>query len=382
MALKNTLTIVCMLFAVFSCSMDDELINNIDNAKNNNVPALAGQAAISLNIDMPKGIATRAAEGYEDPTVAESNITNCSLILLDGESKVIKAIDGCSVKKANGTVYKGTNSVDELTALDTVKFVVKVGDAKNYKVMVVANSSIKFEKFTTLGQIQDAIQTTSEYGKFVKVGTGNVVIDSNWEGYPGYATIEEAQVKHAVNVQVQLTQLEARIEVASFAITGFNDLSIPQDVVLKKIEFSNLYKVSFTNKDAQAEQIAGVDCYVPSSVSSKAYDIKVYDATKADNAAYEFNETEKLVVYSFRNDGNDGVNFDDNKKPVSVRIYYTVGGQDRKTKEIIIDKGSVVGGNLYRLNVTMNALNYDDIEVTVKCYTEDWIPNELSYTIK
>ncbi len=380
MNVKNFLLIASMLFAAFSCSMEDELINDIDKAKKNNEPARAGQAAISLHIDMPKSIATRAAEGYADPTDAERTIDHCSLILIDGEGKVIKAIDDASVKVATGTVYKGSNDADNLTAFDTVKFIVKVGDAKDYKVMVIANSSIKFAGFTTLAQIQDKIQTSAEYGKFVKVGTGNVVIDSNWNGYPGYTTIEEAQTGDAVNVQVELTQLEARIEVASFEIKGFNSLSVPQDVLLKKIEIANLYTQSFTDKDAQVTQTPPENYYTTKSFTYSAAgeeQIYIYKAALgAANVPYTFTDLNKPVCYSFRNTNGEF--------PVAVRLYYTVGGEERKTKVIVInqvddDPGSVIGGNLYRLKVTMDALNYDDIEVSVKCYTLDWEFNKLSY---
>lgn len=355
MKLINTLTIASILFAAVSCSMEDDLMNDVTKAQDD---ANKTEAYISLNVNAPLTKAPTSTNGAGGEWyTADSVVTNCSIILLDGTT-VIKAIDGAVIADVDGhqnTVVKDGN---------LVKFLVKV--KKAYGIVIVANSSATFDNtgIKTYADIENKLQGINDLNTFVKFGKTSKTITT------GFESTTDA-LAHPEFVTIELEQLSARIEVAQFNVTGFTKLSLEKEVKITKVELLNRTIKSYTQK---AEQIAGDDCYdSPVVWDFNSTPISVYNET--NKIGYTFEESEMPLFYSFRNvDGN---------KPAAIKIYYTVGGQARETREIVIkheDKTSKIeSGYLYRLNINMAALTFDDIEISVKCYTKDWDWNKLTY---
>ncbi len=380
MTLKNILPIACFLFAAVSCSMEDDLMPATDMGKaNNNVPALSGETALSFQVNIPGSLATKADDNTVGLTADEKNINRASLILLDGSNNVIKAYDNVRVNATNGIAEFG--KVED----DTIKFIVKTSDVKNYRMMVVANSAQNFAACKTIEAVKNTLQGKSEYSKYagvndiVKVGTSEAFSNTDIyaAGFTGYPTIKEATENAPFIVQVKLTQLEARIELAAFNVTKYTDNSAPVELKITKVELLNINTNSDTNKDTNTK--------FESFTDNKAYTggLSVRPATTASNVASSFDFTSEghnanmPVFYSFANVTSNVDN------QVKMRIHFTLSDKDGNvlneitSRDIIINGGEVKAGHLYRLTVN-SAIANDNIEIDIVCDTKDWIYNYLT----
>lgn len=371
MTLKNILLTLSILFAAVSCSMEDDLINEIDNSKSAN----NGEAYISLNVDAPTSAFTKAStftDGGEEWHANDSIIKNCSIILLE-DNNVVTAIDNADVEDFSGrkiVVYAGTTNI--------VKFLVKV--SKTYKLMVIANSNIKFgganaTTYNTYAKIQAAVQT--DLSAFVKIGEKSVTVPSDYQ-YKSNSTTDAAMLANPYYGEIiKLKQLSARIELAEFNVKTYQAGSTPVDLKITKVELLNVNTQSRTNTEAN-------DLFEkPATNPAKVFDnggLLVRSATVASDARSEYNfRSEENIAnmplfYSFRNTGKaEG-------DQVTMKIHFTLSKNGEvlnkvTSKPIIINNGSVLPGYLYRIIVDANAIDNDNIECSIKCYTLDWLPN-------
>lgn len=385
MKLKNIFPIVCFLFAAVSCSMEDEIINDITRAENN--ASTKNEAYIALTADVISGALTKA-EPLQNANPAEAAIDHLTIILLDGNGKVIKAIDDVYAN-ADKVVVTAKNSAD------TIKFLVKT--ETDYQLMAIANSEIKFGnstnmvKYNTLSAINKAIQGEGENATtvaeaatlnyLIKVGSVAVNI-AKADNDPRQSASTDISKLIPYIYTIPLTQLTARIELAEFNVKGFTAGTVPQDIKITKVELANINTVSYTDL---AGQTPAVSNYVDAENTNSTNGWAVYTALNAgfiptEPGSQKYNGATKYslatnnnmpVFYSFRNVTNDS-----DSKTV-MRIHFLLGNQERISRDIVISSGKIEAGYLYRIIVDSNIDN-NNIEVSVRCYVKDWTKTSLS----
>ena len=165
MKLKNILSVICILLAVVSCSMEDEVLDG----NSTNLILEKGAAYVTVDISTAKATtkAVGRGESHINGSLAGDYINSCYLLLLDN--------DGNIVNRAFATELSGTTVKYEKNIL------VKVGAVT--KIIAVVNGSHLHEKLdacTTLSQIRAIRDDKAEHR--VKVGEGTISWPEGFEG--------------------------------------------------------------------------------------------------------------------------------------------------------------------------------------------------------
>lgn len=354
MKLKNILSIICCLVAMASCSMEDDVLNEMGNSQKNVTEVADANAYVAFKVafstgNMTKGSVETAPE--EAPaSEKESKIDHCSLILADAAGNVLFVDDKVSVNANNEVVASSTT--DEI-----IKHMVKVG--RKYQVMIIANSENQFAGSTSISAIESRVQETfPDY--LVKIGRGEADL-TNVEGYA--STTESAE--NPIFVPVTLYQLAARIELAGFTVKEFACGTEQTDVVINRIEVTNINKQSYLTENAKY----GVTDYMSDVYSEN---IKVYTTGEELGKMYSFIDNKNVhSFYSYRNSA-------DASDKLAMIIHYTVGGESKTSKAFIINgvasggTGSIDSNTIYRLYVTASVTSDELILNNIQCYVEDW----------
>lgn len=357
MKLKNILSILCVFFVAISCSMEDDILNEVGPTRPIE-DEVSGEAYIAIKTLLSSGAETKSLQdkGELGATEAEAKITSCSLILLNGNT-VQSVADGVFVDKDN--VIVKTASPD--AAGDTVKFMVKVNQA-NYRLMVVANSNTTFTDCATLSDVEAKIQSDN-VDDLVKVGINDVTFPDGFKGYA--STVESSQ--HPVMTTVTLKQLTARIELLGFNVSFINDTK-PVNIVVTKVEVQNLNNNSRTGseylQDAAAEFTS----------SAKDYKANVFTAAEGVTTnSYTFGEEGNEDIQSFYSYRNNST-----KSPLQMRIHYTADKVEKTTQWITINEGSPVqNGYIYRLIVNAKVTS-DEFDCAIQFSTKPWVKHSMS----
>lgn len=349
MTLRNITLIASILIAAVSCSMEDDLSNDVTKAINE----AKGEAYISLNVNAPAATLTKATEFH----ATDSTVNHCSIILLDG-GNVVTAIDDAVVRD-----FEGKKAVFASNGTDPIKFLVKV--SKTYEVMIVANSTVAFEgtTYNTYAKIQAALQGANDLSSYAKVGKASVAVPANYE-YASTSTTDAQMWANPVFVKVQLEQLSARIELAEFNVTGYTTGATPMNLTISKVELININTVSYTQLAAQA---AG-STYTNDERNFSNLLVRSAGVASNQSSSYTF-EGNRPVFYSFRNS--------DANNQVAMRIYFKLGNDEKVSRDLVINSGNIEPGYLYRIIVNSTITN-DNVECSITCYTLDWLKNSYN----
>lgn len=382
MKLVNILSIATIIAAFASCSMEDDVLNELSQQtrEEQKIEEQGAEAALSFKINTPTLLSTKGGTINDgDPktqAIAETEaITHCSLILLEGNT-ILRAIDNLYVNNGILVYTKGQD--------DMVKLIVKVKENSNYRFVVVANSSTAFESTTfnypnnTYNQITTSVQNKTDLDNLVKFGEKAIRFDDNFSGYASTkAALDNPIIIGTENGEngIVLHQLAARIELTEFTVTGLTEGTVPFDVTLTGVQLFNINTGSYTTTE-NTDYINNT--YINSETVTFGENGRlIYQANSSDgsNGICLFNETEKPVFYTFRNQNTE--------KPVGMKIYFKVGNEERESRMIIVNppKNNGYNGNhaldyvhsgyIYKLSVRFEVQN-DMIDCSIKTYTEDW----------
>lgn len=372
MKLKEILSFVCFACLLLSCSMEDDVLNSIDNGNNKGSGQVEHEMLIAFTANMQKASATKSNDPEnEKPTDVELAIEYCSLILADEQGMVLTATDqvylnSTSTFTVDGVEYTNVIVTTSSASENMIKYVVKTG--KKYQVMVVANSNQKLAACTTLTDIENKIQTGFPEA-LVKIG--RTIVDLTDQD--GFKTQKE-NTEHTVFASVSLQQLAARIELAGFTVEKFINGTQPADVVIRKIEISNINTQSYLTENAKYS----VPAYTSDSKTYKT-GITVYKIGDELNKTYSFIDNQNVhTFYSYRNNA-EGTN------KLTMTIHYTVGGAEKTSKPFVINRadnggsGSIDSNTIYRLFVKASVTSDELLLDNILCYTQDW--NEVNVNI-
>lgn len=340
----------------------------MDNSQKNGVEYFDAEAYVAFKVALPTGNITKSISSGdpEKPTEAECTIDHCSLILADAAGSILAVNNQVYVNKTNtftidGTAHDSVLVASSATSDKLIKHMVKVG--RKYQVMVIANSGKTFSSCTSISAAENLIQEGFP-ASLVKVGRGEIDL-TNEKGYT--STTESAE--HPFFAAVTLQQLTARIELAGFTVKEFIKGTESTDVVINKIEVSNLNTKSYLTETPKY----GATSY---QSGSETYEggIKVYTAGTELNKMYSFIDNKNVhTFYSYRNSA-------DAANKLAMTIHYTVGGSSKVPKAFVINgkesggSGNIESNTIYRLYVTASVTSDELILDNVLCYVNDWNP--------
>ncbi|MDL2278219.1 hypothetical protein LJC57_06460 [Parabacteroides sp. OttesenSCG-928-G07] len=360
MKLKNIISIALFLVATVACSMEDEKVfDDMSKAGNTTTSINNNEVALSLKVDMASDFATKADGDLIAPSAEEKAISSISLILLNGSNGVIKAYDGLTVNADNEVVFANN---------EVVKFLVKMGEAVGYKLMAIANNSgVAFSNtaiYKTLADIQ-AVTNGNVLGAFPKVGMTTIAA-SNFTGYTGYDSAADALANDPVFVNINLTQLAARIELVRFTADGYTAGTVAQNFTIDSVVIKNANTKSLT---WASEHLDEVNCYVGEN-SKKEYagGLTIFTNSVDEDFDYAFGENAPSF-YSFRNNAAKTGN------AVALKVYYKLGNDVKVSKDITINGGLIEAGNLYRITLNAGIITNNNIEFEATCCVNDWVNN-------
>ena len=317
MKLFNVLSIAALVFATVACSTGDMMdtestsINTIATSADNN------NAYLSLNINS-SNVNTKAVDADE----IGQTISSCTVILYnnDGIQSINDNLEVAADGTVNTTLYTKARS-DE-------------------KVMVIANSTVKFAgNVTTMEDVNNMLQTVSSFSadKLVKVGTEALDFSKTT---PSASTVKTSA--NTLSVSVTVSQLTACIRLAAFNVVAYNGKAA--DVKVTKVTLNNAKLSEYTNNTEDMN----------AAVASSSINVN-------ENVAVGGSLSTTPTFFSFANTSSNAT---------SMTIDFTVGGK-AYSKTYTINNGAVNSGVLYNLTVNMT-INNNNVDVNFTTYTSDW----------
>lgn len=354
MKIKNILALLCFLCIGVSCSMEDDILNDVETKGSEaNISDTEAVFILSLSGNSSR---TEAVE-TEDPNVATSTevtIRNCFVAIIK---------DGNEVLSSYWYETSDLQAAADYTTDITRHMIVKV-PSKNQPMLkayavanlneVTANSLLAC---TTLNDIKD-VELTEQPNLLVKLG--EQAIDS----YKTTAQLATHDDDNCNKITIPVSQRAAAFELASFKVVDTSKGKVNGEYP----EVPNVEVVSVQMLNIkQCAKVVGEYGNSFSTVNDNI--LKLTDVNPNDPNKKPYGTYDKIRFYGYDNT--------DTSNQTSMKIIYKVDGvvMDR-TYPIKTKPGNevkVVGGNLYKLYVTIGNAS-EDIEFVI----EDWISNTVN----
>lgn len=353
MKIKNILALLCILCIGVSCSMEDDILNDVETKGSEaNISDTEAVFILSLSGNSSR---TKAVE-TEDPNVAtstEATISNCFVAIIK---------DGNEVLSSYWYETSDLQAAADYTTDITRHMIIKV-PSKNQLVLkayAVANlnegTANSLLACTTLNDIKD-VELTEHPNLLVKLG--EQAIDS----YKTTAQLATHDDDNCNKITIPVSQRAAAFELASFKVVDTSKGKVNGEYP----EVPNVEVVSIQMLDIKlSAKVVGEY----GNLFSEVTDIR----HPGDKNPMDLNEGNTYGTYNkIRFYGYDNT---DKAKVTSMKIAYKVAGvpMERIYPIKTGNEVKVVGGNLYKLYVSIGNAS-EDIEFVI----EDWIPNTLSF---
>ncbi|MDO5430540.1 hypothetical protein [Parabacteroides sp.] len=405
MRIKNILAALFFLCIVASCSMEDDILSGVDTK----VPDLPGTSEVYASVDLSllagkAGLATKGSsvtgptEGtLADMTSSESSIYNCYIAIYEnGEtpkfvaSHFYQGYDDDNVKatETNGTYTLGKHIIFKIPK--------EISERKDLKVVAVAQVSADADYFSSLSSIpyNNLMNKLLADQPNTLVKVGEKVLEKGVDGnYNSYVSISEKVLdldKAPVHspVEIPVYQRAAAVMLNSFVIKDKYDVPY-DDVTITDVQLVNGKMYGKVEGEVQSREI-GSGAYPAFHDTQSIRQIQIWQGTGylewENGGSTRFNEVMKGAesstkdqyrLYSYEN--TDAVN------KTSMRISYSYNNGETGSCEFTIKSRTsessqnefveqVWAGYLYKLDV---AIKNATVDVTVKCYTKNWIKNEI-----
>lgn len=350
MKLKNIAAAISFLIVAVSCSMEDDVLNEMTKSETPN-NSNQTEVALSFNVNV-NNLTTRANEINLGGTGSVEEVTDCSVILFEGD-KVIGVYDQSEVTEVNGFYM-----------LSGARFLVKTG--RNYVVYVIGDTKQTFAACKDKAEVEALSFGAGDLGSKVKFGQAPVYISE------GSASALDTTIDKTI--AVELSNLTAQIRLMD-VVGDVND----------KAEVSEggaieLIKVELLNKN-KVYNLAGMvnpDNFVDEIAASSKLPFAIEDRDWADKNIAEF------------------TTFPNAEGSAQIRLTFKVGTDDAQTRTYTINRpaGTEQGRELTAENKENGTNNYvnegyiynlyakvslvgDQVECTLTCYTKDWLYNEF-----
>ena len=337
-----------------SCSMEDDILNNVDmGGVGTNIANTEAVFAFSLSGNSSMTKAGEITENPNDVTSTESSISNCFVAIIKDDNVL------SSYWYATSDLQ--TSSESFTTDIERHMIVKVPSDKPALTAYAVANltqtTADKLLACTTIADIQD-VELAEHPNFLVKVGEQPI---GSYKTTTQLATHDDGNCN---KITIPVSQRVAAFELASFKVVDTSKekvgggYPVVPNVEVVSVQMLNI-KLSAKVVGEYGSSFSGVDDNI----------LKPTDVNQSDPKKDIYGTYDKIRFYGYDNTDVDRQTF--------MKITYKVDGavMDRtypiKTKPG--DAVKVVGGNLYKLSVTIGNAS-EDIDFVI----EDWIPNTLS----
>lgn len=377
MKLKNILSIICFLFVVASCSVEDDTIMN--DVTNNIENEITGSAYVSVGVRSGQS-ATKATEGnasepsgygYSHP------ISNCYLLLLDDADNILYR------------AFKdyGDEPVSSVPAND-FKILVKVGSVT--KAIAVINASVDFRDKIKVCITLDDLKDKRELDASSILAIGEEQI--NWEGVNGS---ESTKIDVPV---VNVSGIVAKTRVANVELSKFNIKYFDCDEQSHKVQLENFWLTGMkkgvglydeggneTESESADDEISEIG--ENNNLGKLRENEDKYSKEVSDSFIHEkFILIQELATFRYVFPNTNG----SQKVTAHLRFSVTTAhGTKYYEREYIVNRPTGDGftnnseteyvnpGYWYQLNVTVH-VKKDFVDCAFTCSTKDWIYNEIN----
>lgn len=362
MKIINILSVLFFLFIAVACSMEEDVINDIDKDIQSASEVYAA-LGVSLAAD---GVQTRSS-GYNEededrnPNTNENVVRNCYVAVFDNSTQKLLAS-----RLYSGDEVKGEGAV--YTLGKSIVFKVSKDEAERHDLVFVAvahmndNDNIYGES----SSIRKGIQSCSTYNDLmnftlkedptVLVKVGELLIEKDeYETYmnisPNMIDENGSALSGIKPIRIKVFQRSAAIQLDRFAVES--EIGEVTDVEVKNLQLLNM--VYSTN-------VGGFD--------SDSYIDEAYLLEKGKNG---INDLLKYRFYTYENPVSSS-----DKTKLRIGYSYKLNGKEETGISTITIKSpsegspveAVMPNHLYKLNVTVSN---GVATATIQCSTNDWI---------
>ena len=339
MKIKNILALLCFLCIGVSCSMEDDILNNVDmGGVGTNIANTEAVFAFSLSGNSSMTKAGEITENPNDVTSTESSISNCFVAIIKDDNVL------SSYWYATSDLQ--TSSESFTTDIERHMIVKVPSDKPALTAYAVANltqtTADKLLACTTIAGIRD-----------VELAEPNFLVKVGEQPIGSYKTTTQLATHDDVNcnkITIPVSQRVAAFELASFKVVDTSkekvdgEYPVVPNVEVVSVQMLNI-KLSAKVVGEYGSSFSGVDDNI----------LKPTDVNQSDPKKDIYGTYDKIRFYGYDNTDVD--------RQTSMKITYKVDGavMDRtypiKTKPG--DAVKVVGGNLYKLSVTIGNASED-----------------------
>lgn len=385
MALKNIFSILLVLFVAASCAIEDDVINESSNT-NSNTTATAGKGLAYVSVGVtPANTATKATRSSGAPTdyAGAIVITNCTVLLLDGQD---------SIRYRFFKDY--TTTADK--RVETVKpedFKLLVKHATVTKAIAILNASKSFRTSIDACQTQADLNGIRETKPGFQLATGEGKI--SWVGVdasPSTSNIEGTTVTLVAAKRISL------VDIIKFRVKYHEGCSLEtHSVKLENFWLTNMKKS--VGLYAEGEGDDNESSYEQETFDKGAvlFDREVFrqytptlnNYTTAIGADGVLKENFSLSTYNkyfgYASRLVCPNRYGDKKTTVHIRYSVTDSkGTTYKEAAFVVNNTPAAGqaeyvapGFWYSLDVTVN-VKKDYADCNIQCYTKDWVNEDLT----
>lgn len=373
MKIKNILAALCFLCIGVSCSMEDDILNDVDSSTLDTKSEAYDYAFFDISLSTyGNSLQTKTDLKElepEDPTGSESVVNNCFIAIVDEDGGVI-ANYFADNWPAGATQSTGDIVGKKLTKHVTIK--VPKGESPNLKFVAFAQIGTyttdvdRLRACTTMNKLEEEILMThpNTYVKTGEITVEQLKADALKKGEDWTLKLSSQNLTHTDEscnvVTIPVSQRAARIQLDEFHVADVDDANVVVTglQILNTCRYTYMYS-EYTGDDRFEETFI----YVPGGI------IPGTGVDGVPESRYGTYEEARFRVYENTDESN----------PTSLKISYTVNGIPAERTYAIKTpvnseyKKYVLAGHVYKLYVTVSHSSSD-----INYVISDWKGNTLT----
>lgn len=342
--INNILSVLFFLLIAVACTSEsDTMLNDIEKevGSTSERVAMFDFSFTGLNTRSSSSLGDAdQTEPADTETSTEASISNCFIAAIDNDDNVLASVfyDNLSQSGLDATI--GGHMIIKVNKEQPLRFVAVANLYNNAKVSLL--------NCTTLNAIYNVPLVGEHPNTLVKVGISESI--SNYKTSDKILNHEDEGEAQCTTVKIPVTQRAAAIELAEFNVENAANVTVNS---LRLLDFKEQALVKGEKEDSGFNS---TNIVKPTDTNER-----YPNSEKPTYGSYD-----KIRFYSYDNSSVDN--------PTSLEINYTVDGVEYSRVYEIKTNGvtKVVGGNLYKLYVTVSTVDHLDFVV------EDWTPNVIN----
>lgn len=367
MRLKNTLSVLCFLFVAVACSMEDDILNDLDTPTSAKTDSYAVFDISLLTEDKASTKASISEEESEPTTPSEGTVGNCFIAVVDEGGNVIANYYANNYPDGS---RENTGEIVKKKIQTHIKVKVPEGESPNLQFVAFAQlgdyttDPSDLQQCTSLNDLKKIVLKTHP-NTAVKIGS--ITVKELEEQNPDWTLKTSSQnlIDEQCNtVTIPVKLRSARIQLDAFKVLGA--MGAYKDVEVTGLQIQNTCRYTYMDSEYKgADRFEDTFIYIPYGLIPG----RVEGSVNPKDYYGEYNEA-RFYVYE-NTDSNAPtslkINYTYNNGEVGV-CEFTIKSPDDNNQDGYADK--VLANHLYKLDVTIKNAT---VNVGVKCVTRDWI---------